>query len=437
MREGAELVGEHGYRYLLVKALGQANVWVAVDAATQEKIFVVKQPSDDDVGYGWPLFQHEMIMHELLKGIPTIRQQVDRIPPTSRADPPRIVLEILQSTLWDARRERQFSDVELKGIMRSALSGLRDVHAKDLVYADLKMQNILLDGFSHTPSSSATVSNPQITAKLGDLGIVMEPAKGLVQPIIYRAPEVYFRNEISSAADIWSWGLIYCQLLEAQASFHKYGLYDELLQGSSQIQKERSVERAIAHDFGLGALDYYDGCRLPYHDRSHREGQHWERLKEKGVPDKEIQFLRWVLNPVPTDRPTAQEILDAGWFTTNEKETGRIAEKLKVRVEESRRRNIHRKNSEPLLSSASSRYQSSGKSTQPPSYVAGSTAFPGTHVAKEHHQPVQFEPVQFEPVQFQPVAFKPAEQSRPVKSRASTHRPAAGSTFMNYSSFMN
>jgi protein kinase len=135
MREGAELVGEHGYRYLLVKALGQSNVWVAVDAASQEKIFIVKQPSDDDVGFGWPRFQHEMIMHELLKGIPTIRQQVDRIPPTSRTDPPRIVLEILQSTLWDARKKRQFSDVELKGIMRSAMLGLRDIHSKDLVYA--------------------------------------------------------------------------------------------------------------------------------------------------------------------------------------------------------------------------------------------------------------------------------------------------------------
>ena len=49
MREGAELVGEHGFRYLLVKPLGQANVWVAVDAASQEKIFIVKQPGDDDV----------------------------------------------------------------------------------------------------------------------------------------------------------------------------------------------------------------------------------------------------------------------------------------------------------------------------------------------------------------------------------------------------
>ena len=49
---------------------------------------------------------------------------------------------------------------------------------------DLKMQNILLTGFEETPNSHAVVGDNRITTKLGDLGIVMEPAKGLVQPII-------------------------------------------------------------------------------------------------------------------------------------------------------------------------------------------------------------------------------------------------------------
>ncbi|EUC44121.1 hypothetical protein COCMIDRAFT_6530 [Bipolaris oryzae ATCC 44560] len=426
MREGAELVGEHGYRYLLVKPLGQSNVWVAVDAATQEKIFIVKQPSDDDVGYGWPRFQHEMVMHELLKGIPTIRQQVDRIPPVSRSDPPRIVLEILQSTLWDARRKRQFSDVEIKGIMRSALLGLRDVHQRDLVYADLKMQNILLSGFEEQPNQRAVVGDNKITTKLGDLGIVMEPAKGLVQPIIYRAPEVYFRNEISPAADIWSWGLIYCQLLEAQAAFNKYGIYDELLIGN-QGQKERSVERAIAHDFGLGTLDYYDGCRLPYRDNTHYEGQQWDKIVEKGVPEKEVQFLKWVLNPVPTDRPTAQDILNSGWFTTDDQATGRIAETLKTRVEESRRKHLLRKHSEPFLSNMS--VQQPVKNTQVPLTAAASTTLPPTPMPQVNEQPVAFEPVAFQP-------FETSQYyTRPAASRSSTQRPAGG-TFMNYGSFM-
>lgn len=286
------------------------------------------------------------------------------------------------------------------------------------------MQNILLSGFEEEPNAKAVVGDSRITTKLGDLGIVMEPAKGLVQPIIYRAPEVYFRNEISPAADIWSWGLIYCQLLEAQASFHKYGLYDDLLQGS-QVQKERSVERAIAQDFGLGALDYYNGCHLPYHDRTHYEGQQWDRLIEKGVSEKEIQFLRWVLNPVPTDRPTAQDILDAGWFTTDTDKTGRIAETLKTRVETSRRKNLLRKHSEPLLSKIP--IHQPVQSTQAPRMDAP-TAFSSSHIPQATQQPVPFEPVSFVPVES-------TQYARPPAPRSSTHRPAGG-TFINYGSYM-
>lgn len=277
------------------------------------------------------------------------------------------------------------------------------------------MQNILLSGFEETPNSHAVVGDNRITTKLGDLGIVMEPAKGLVQPIIYRAPEVYFRNEISPAADIWSWGLIYCQLLEAQASFTKYGLYDELLQGN-QGQKERSVERAIAHDFGLDALDYYDGCRLPYHDQSHYEGRHWDRLREKGLAEKEIQFLKWVLNPVPTDRPTAEQILNSGWFTTDEETTGRIAQNLKYRVEESRRRNLTRKYSEPLLSNMA---------VQQPAEMSA-------QVQKESvaEQPAQFQPVQFQQVEATQYSSRPT-----AGTRARTQRPQGG-TFMDYGAFM-
>lgn len=316
------------------------------------------------------------------------------------------------------------------------------------------MQNILLSGFENEPNENATVGDNRITAKLGDLGIVMEPAKGLVQPIVYRAPEVYFRNEINQPADIWSWGVIYCQLLEAQASFNKYGLYDELLQGNSgQGQKERSVERAIAHDFGLDALDYYDGCRLPYHDRSHHEGQHWEHLKAKGVPEKEIKFLSWVLNPVPTDRPTAQQILDAGWFSMDHQQTGRIAETLQAQAQESRRRNIQRKRSEPLLSTFSAaKQQPSGLYTreppttfspmpwQPQSSQSYSQQQSQPQQSQAHHQPTPYQPTPYQPMSFKPVTMQARDElannnARPVTPRSSTQKPS-GSTFLNFGSFM-
>ncbi|KAL6712097.1 hypothetical protein ACN47E_003140 [Coniothyrium glycines] len=321
MREGAELVGEKGFRYLLVRPFGQPNVWLAVDAATQEKIFVVKQPGDDDLP-GWPNFQHEMVMHELFKDNSTIRKHVDRILPTSPADPPRLVLEILQTTLWDARRKREFSIGEIKQIMRAALVGLQDVHAKDMVYADLKMQNILLDNFSPslpgtTPTTTTAIPqqhNAPLNAKLGDLGIVMSPMKGLVQPIAYRAPEVYFRHEITPAIDIWAWGLIYCQLLEAQAAFHAHGMYDDILVQGPFWVKESHVQKAINNDFDLGSYNYYTGTNLPHRDAAQQEGQHWSALKAKGLPEQEIAFLKWVLDPVPTQRPTATQILESGWL---------------------------------------------------------------------------------------------------------------------------
>lgn len=154
----------------------------------------------------------------------------------------------------------------------------------------------------------------------------MAPIKGTVQPIAYRAPEVYFRHEISPAADIWSWGLIYCQLLEAQASFHKTGLYDELLLGSTSfVQKELSVRKAIATDFDLGSVPYYDDCALPYQGIGARQGTHWEALLRKGVTPDEISFLKWVLNPVPTERPSAQQILDKGWLGPARGEEGSMA----------------------------------------------------------------------------------------------------------------
>lgn len=307
------------------------------------------------------------------------------------------------------------------------------------------MQNILLSGFENEPNANANIGDNRITAKLGDLGIVMEPAKGLVQPIVYRAPEVYFRNEIDQPADIWSWGVIYCQLLEAQASFNKYGLYDELLLGNSgQDQKERNVERAIAHDFGLGALDYYDGCRLPYHDRSHHEGQHWEHLKAKGVPEKEIKFLSWVLNPVPTDRPTAQQILDAGWFSMDTTQTSRIAEKLEASAQESRRRNVQRKHSEQLLSTFSmAKQQDSGLYTGEPPTTAwsptpwqpqSSQSYSGAHPPSQpqsqqpSQQSSQGQGQRYEPTPYQPISFIPftrdniAAKARPGTPRSSTVR---------------
>ena len=242
--EGSQLIGESGKTYLAVGPLGQANVWTAVETSNLNNIVVIKSPtSDDDAGASWPHFQHEMIMHELFKDCDGIRKLVDRVPPVkARGAPPMLVLEIFETTLWQARAKRPFSRGEIKAVCRGILRGLQQVHSKGLVYADLKMPNVMISGFDvSTPGDGS-----KLVAKLGDLGIVMPPCNGKVQPVAYRAPEIYFKGEIAPPADIWAFGLVCCHLLEAQIRFSKTGLYDDL-ETSGGSMPEREPSDAICH----------------------------------------------------------------------------------------------------------------------------------------------------------------------------------------------
>lgn len=314
LSEGDQLTGEHGKTYLAVSPLGQSNVWTAVETE-KSKVVVVKEPDANDASRGYPSFQNEMVMHELLKDSSGIRQQVDRIPATRPGDPPMLVLEIAATTLWGARTKRPFTLAELKHITKDALIGLSEVHSQGLVYADLKMQNIMLDGFD----ANAKESNPQdLSATLGDLGIVLEPMKGTVQPVSYRAPEVYFKQDVTAKADIWGWGLIYCHLLEARKRFEHTGLYDET--SGSIAQREAATSHAMANDYGLHSNTNYSGVRLPQNDINKQAGDQWELLRQRGLEAGEIDFLRWVLRVNPLERPTARQILESGWLDKSDAE---------------------------------------------------------------------------------------------------------------------
>ncbi|KAF2087218.1 kinase-like protein, partial [Saccharata proteae CBS 121410] len=286
LAEGQHLTGESGSSYLVVSPMFRRkpgapvpNVWSAVDSASQEDVFIMKQPGGDELaanananaGAGWPRFQSEMIMHELFKSNPHIRQQVDRIPPgTGHGDePPRIVLEPTETTLWSARAKRPFTDDEIRVVMKGALLGLRGIHEKGLVYADLKPDNIFVNGFRRT--ADETTAENSLNAVIGDLGLVMEPAVGKVQPLVYRSPEVHFKSSITPAADLWSWGMIYTHLLQAQVQPARPGLYD-LQDGASAIQVEQTIRRFITDDFDLHNVPYYSDCILPSgHSRAEPE----------------------------------------------------------------------------------------------------------------------------------------------------------------------
>ncbi|GAB1732452.1 hypothetical protein NU195Hw_g9473t1 [Hortaea werneckii] len=309
--EGGEYTGESGKVYLAVGPLGQANVWTAVQKDDHSNIVVLKAPSDDDTDSSWPRFQHEMIMHELFKDCRYIRRQLDRVAPQKGRHPPLLVLEITETTLWQARTKRPFSKDEVRSVAQSMLQGLKEVHDKGLVYVDIKMQNIMLNGFNTSEQGDGS----KIVAKLGDLGIVMEPIRATAQPVVYRAPEVFFKGELAQAADIWAFGLVVSHLLEAQRRFSFTGMYDDLQNGSgSMFEREQAMRSAIANDYDISQEEYYKDCALPINNSNHKPGQHWDELRSRGLDEDDVEFLKWVMAVDPRKRPTATAVLGSKWL---------------------------------------------------------------------------------------------------------------------------
>lgn len=143
LTRGSILVGKHGQRYVLLDPLvqrkgKQCNVWSAIKQDNPIHQFVLKKPDDED-GPGWPDFTQEMEMQKLLYKSGYIRRMVDIIPPSPviGIEPPIMVLEAFEKSLWTARLRRPFSLGEIRSIMRSIAIGLSTIHHNNMVCTGL------------------------------------------------------------------------------------------------------------------------------------------------------------------------------------------------------------------------------------------------------------------------------------------------------------
>lgn len=141
LSRGSMLVGKRGQRYVLLDPLvqrkgKQCNVWSAAKQDDPMHQFVLKKPDDED-GPGWPDFIREMEMQKLLYKSGYIRRMVDVIPPPSDTEPPIMVLEAFEKSLWTARLRRPFSLGEIRSVMRSIAIGLSTIHHNNIVYTGL------------------------------------------------------------------------------------------------------------------------------------------------------------------------------------------------------------------------------------------------------------------------------------------------------------
>lgn len=124
--------------------------------------------------------------------------------------PPRLVMELAESTLADQIGTTASEPVLVERVGRQVLQGLEAIHKKDLVHRDIKPANIFYSGDG--------------IYKIGDFGIATdgEEHTQLLATPKYMAPEVLSRPHlVGPASDLYSLGLILYEALVGSARFEE------------------------------------------------------------------------------------------------------------------------------------------------------------------------------------------------------------------------
>ena len=126
-----------------------------------------------------------------------------------------LVTELLKDNLLEYYKfnlqnesEKFFTLPTLKKLSRQILTALDYIHSLDIIHCDIKPESIMVKSYS------------QPTFKIIDLGsscFKHDHLSSYVQSRAYRAPEVLLESRYDSKIDVWSFGLVICELFLGKA----------------------------------------------------------------------------------------------------------------------------------------------------------------------------------------------------------------------------
>ncbi|KZV75221.1 Pkinase-domain-containing protein [Peniophora sp. CONT] len=173
----------------------------------------------------------------------------------------------------------KFTEADAVTVIRSVLDGVRYLHDHDIVHRDLKPENILYR--TRDEDSDIVIADFGIAKHLHSSE---EQLTSLAGSFGYVAPEVLNKYGHGKPVDLWSTGIITYVLLCGYSPFR------------SDDVKELVRETTEA--------------KIEFHDR------YW-----KAVSSEAKAFIRALLSPDPTLRPTASEALKHPWLASGGTDT--------------------------------------------------------------------------------------------------------------------
>ncbi|KAI0825242.1 kinase-like domain-containing protein [Trametes gibbosa] len=170
-------------------------------------------------------------------------------------------------------KKGKFTESDAVAVLKSILSGVKYLHDHDIVHRDLKPENILYR--THEEQSDIVIADFGIAKHLHT---PEEQLHSLAGSFGYVAPEVLNKKGHGKAVDIWSTGIITYVMLCGYSPFR------------SDDVKELIRETTAA--------------KIEFHER------YWGNVSAEAK-----DFVKSLLNPDPSKRPTADEALRHKWLT--------------------------------------------------------------------------------------------------------------------------
>ncbi|KAI9889353.1 MAG: hypothetical protein M1814_005521 [Vezdaea aestivalis] len=230
----------------------------------------------------------------------------------------------------------------------SALSFLHDV-AK-VVHADINPSNIMLSvddksllpefekAEAEQPSAKKVINETRTiygSRKLGlpkdslwgqpilcDFGEarIGDAHNGLVQPVLYRAPEVLFEMKWSYSIDIWNVAALIWDLFESKHLFHA-------LDEAQEVSATHHIAEMVGY-LGTPSLEYQRRSQVTknvFDDKGHWKGAGGVAVPEMPLEQVEtvlegeekrrfLAFVRKMLKWIPEERRQATELLTDPWM---------------------------------------------------------------------------------------------------------------------------
>eukprot|EP00887_Chlorella_sp_A99_P005970 scaffold27.g5970.t1 len=226
-----------------------------------------------------------------------------------------LVCELLRANLYEFQKYNResgdppyFTLPRIQSIARQVLTSLAFLHSLGLVHADLKPENILIKSYS------------RCEVKVIDLGsscYLTDHLSSYVQSRSYRAPEVILGLPYDQKIDVWSLGCILAELCTAKVLLQNDSLPALLarLEGVlGPLPRWMLVQGRFSHKYFTRAGRVFE--RHPTTGRLEFLQPKRTSLARR-VPQADaglLSFLKHLLQPDPTRRPSAEQALQHPWL---------------------------------------------------------------------------------------------------------------------------